>query len=724
MEGIGDISVEKVETTINGKPISIETGYFAKQSNGAVIVRQGDTAVLVTAVISDEIEGDVDFLPLTVEYREKPYSYGRLPGGFVKREGKPNEREVLVSRLIDRPIRPLFPKGFFNDIVVYALTLSADDKYDPDVLAMVGASASLHISEAPFEGPIAGVRVVRVDGKYIVNPTYDERDKADMDIVVAGSKDAIVMVEGGAEEVPEEAILEAIMFAHEEIKKLCEIQEELRNKVGKEKVEVKPDEEEFEIKEKIKNYAGNKIKEAFNIFDKKERNKQLDKIKEETFKALEIPEEKEYKANVLFKEVESEIMRERVLKDKVRIDGRKLDEIRPIWIRLNVFPRLHGSSIFTRGQTQAFVVVTLGALGEEQIEESIEEGEEKKRFMLHYNFPSFSTGEAKPPKAPSRREIGHGHLAERALEPLIPSEEEFPYVIRVVSEILESNGSSSMATVCGASLALFDAGVPIKKHVAGIAMGLLKEGNDYVVLTDILGDEDHLGDMDFKVAGTRAGVTSIQMDIKIKGLTREILQNALNQAFKARMEILDLMYKAIPKPREDLSPYAPQVITMKVTPEKIPLIIGPSGKNIKKIIDETGVRIDIEEDGLVRIYANDKESGEKAKQKIEYIVMDLELGEVYMGKVVRVEDYGAFIELLPGKVSLLHVSKITHGRVRSAKDVIKVGDILTVKVIELDDQGKIRVSLKDVKKDDIAKNKFLYEAELKEEEEKKEEEKI
>ena len=708
MEGFDDIKVEKVETLVGSAPISIETGYFAKQASGAVIVRQGETAVLVAVVVSDEVQEDIDFLPLTVEYREKPYSYGRIPGGFVKREGKPNEREILVSRLIDRPIRPLFPKGFFNDVIIYALTLSADDKYDPDVLAIVGASCALHISEAPFEGPVAGVRVARVDGKLIVNPTYEECDKADLDIVVAGTKDAIVMVEGGANEIPEEEVLEAILYAQDSIKRLCEIQEELRERVGKDKIVIEISEEDIELKKKIRDLTEEKIREAFDIKDKKERNKKIDEILNQLLEELEIEEEKEKKVEVLFKEVESEIMRELVLKEHRRIDGRKPDEIRPIWIKLGLFPRSHGSAIFTRGQTQALVMTTLGALGEEQIEESIEEGEEKKRFILHYNFPSFSTGEAKPPKAPSRREIGHGHLAERAIEPLIPSEDKFPYVIRVVSEILESNGSSSMATVCGASLSLFDAGVPLPKHIAGIAMGLLKEEDNYVVLTDILGDEDHLGDMDFKVAGTRDGITSIQMDIKIKGLTKEILQDALQQANKARMKILDIMYNVIPEPREEVSKYAPKVITMEVAPEKIPLIIGPAGKNVKKIIDETGVKIDLEENGLVRIYAPSKEAGEKAKEMIEHIIIDIEPGEVYMGKVVRVEDYGAFIELFPGKLSLLHVSKISHQRVRSAKDHIKVGDVLTVKVLDVDEQGRARVSLKDVREGEEAKNKHLY----------------
>ncbi len=710
MGEVGDINVQKVETTVNDANYSIETGYFAHQANGAVIVRQGETAVLVAAVMSEEAQADIDFFPLTVEYREKTYAYGKIPGGFVKREGKPSVREILVSRLIDRPIRPLFPKGFFNDVVITAITLSADDKYDPDVLAIVGASAALHLSEAPFEGPIAGVRVARVNGKFIVNPTYQQRNESDIDIVVAGSKDAIVMVEGGSEEVPEEVILDAIMFAHDEIKKLINLQEELREKAGgKEKIIVEIDETDVKLQEEIETFAKEKIKEALNILDKKERRKRLSEIFEEVISQIEIPEGKEKKAEIIYKDVVSSVMREKVLKEKVRIDGRKPDEIRPIWIRTGLFPRIHGSAIFTRGQTQAFVATTLGAPGEEQIEESIEEDEVKKRFMLHYNFPPFSVGEARPPRAPSRREIGHGNLAERAIEPLIPDEEEFPYVIRVVSEILESNGSTSMATVCGASLSLFDAGVPMKKHVAGIAMGLLKENDEYVILTDILGDEDHLGDMDFKVAGTRDGVTSIQMDIKIKGLTKEILQDALQQAKKARLYILDLMYQAIPQPRPELSPHAPKIITMRVLPEKIPVIIGPSGKNIKKIIEETGVKVDLQPDGLVRIYAIDGESGEKARQMIEELIMDIELGEVYMGKVTRVEDYGAFVELLPGKLSLLHVSQISPERIRSAKDRIKVGDILTVKVIDIDEQGRAKVSLKEVKEGEQPKNKFLFE---------------
>ncbi len=711
MGEVSEIKVEKIEvsTLLDNVPVSIETGYFARQASGAVIVKQGETEVLVAAVVAEEPQADVDFLPLTVEYREKTYAYGKIPGGFVKREGKPSIREILVSRLIDRPIRPLFPKGFFNDVVITALTLSADDKYDPDVLAIVGASAALHISEAPFEGPVAGVRVARVNGEFIVNPTYQQRNESDIDIVVAGTKDAIVMVEGGSDEVPEEVILDAIMFAHEKMKSLLEIQEELREKAGKEKLEVKIDEIENQLKEEIFNLFADEIRKALSIKDKKERRKALKEIFEEVVSKIEIPEEKENKIEVIFKEVVSEIMREKVLKYKERIDGRKPDEIRPIWIKTGFLPRVHGSALFTRGETQALVTTTLGAPGEEQIEESIEEGEEKKRFMLHYNFPPFSVGEARPPRAPSRREIGHGNLAERAIEPLIPPEEEFPYVIRVVSEILESNGSTSMATVCGASLSLFDAGVPMKKHVAGIAMGLLKEDNEYVILTDILGDEDHLGDMDFKVAGTRDGVTSIQMDIKIKGLTREILDEALKQAYKARMHILDLMYKAMPEPRPELSPHAPKIITMRVLPDKIPIIIGPSGKNIKKIIEETGVKIDLQPDGLVRIYAIDGESGEKAKEMIEKLIMDIELGGVYMGKVTRVEDYGAFVELMPGKLSLLHVSQISPERIKSAKEKIKVGDILTVKVIDIDEQGRAKVSLKEVQEGEEPKNKFLYE---------------
>ncbi len=704
-----EIEEIKVQTQLNGAPFIIETGYFAKQANGSVIVRQGDTAVLVAAVMAEEPQADIDFLPLTVEYKEKYYASGKIPGGFVKREGKPTDREVLVARNIDRPIRPLFPKGFYNDIVITAYTLSADDKYDPDVLGIVGASAALHISEIPFEGPIAGVRVCRVNGEFIVNPTYQQKAKSDLEIVVAGSKDAIVMVEGGAKEVPEEDILEAMMFGHQEIKKLIELQEELRLKCGKEKIVVVEDEEEKILKERLKEFSYQKIKESFDIYDKKQRNKKINEIFEEAVASLEIPEEKLKRASFIYKEIVSNVMRDKILNEGIRIDGRKPHEIRPIWIKVGIFPRNHGSAIFTRGQTQAFVTTTLGSLSEGQIEESIESGETMKRFMLHYNFPPFSTGEAKPPRSTSRREIGHGNLAERALEPLIPSEEEFPYVIRVVSDILESNGSTSMATVCGGSLSLFDAGVPIKKHVAGIAMGLIKSDDKFVILSDILGDEDHLGDMDFKVAGTRDGVTSIQMDIKVKGLTREILEKALQQAKEGRNYILDLMYQAIPEPRKEISPYAPTVTTLRVLPDKISVIIGPSGKNIKKIIEETKVKIDIDPEGLVRIYAPSKESADAAVNMINELIMDIEVGEVYLGKVTRVEDYGAFVELFPGRSSLLHVSQISGERLRSAKDVIKVGDILKVKAIEIDDQGRVRVSLKDVPENIEPKNKFLYE---------------
>lgn len=699
----------KVETTLNGVVFSIETGYFAGQSNGAVIVRQGDTAVLVTAVMSEEPQTDIDFLPLTVEYREKSYAYGKIPGGFVKREGKPTDREVLVARNIDRPIRPLFPKGFYNDVIITAYTLSADDQFDPDVLGIVGASAALHISDIPFEGPIAGVRVCRVDGKFVVNPTYQQKNSSDLEIVVAGSKDAIVMVEGGAKEVPEEVILEAMLFGHEEIKKLIQLQEELRAKYSKPKIQVPIDEEAEVLKSKIKEFAYSKIKQSFLIEDKKQRNREIAKIFDEAVVSLEIPEDKKKKAAFIYKEVVSEVMRDQILNEGKRIDGRKPEEIRPIWMKVGIFPRNHGSAIFTRGQTQAFVTTTLGSPSEGQIEESIEAGEIMKRFMLHYNFPPFSTGEAKPPRATSRREIGHGNLAERALEPLIPPEEEFPYVIRVVSDILESNGSTSMATVCGGSLSLFDAGVPMKKHVAGIAMGLIKEDDRFVILSDILGDEDHLGDMDFKVAGTRDGVTSIQMDIKVKGLTKEILEKALQQAKEGRNYILDLMYQAIPEPRKHLSPYAPTVTKLRVLPDKISLIIGPAGKNIKRIIDETGVKIDIDPDGLVKIYALHKAAADRALEMINELIMDIEVGEVYLGKVTRVEDYGAFVELIPGRLSLLHVSQITGERLRSAKDVVKIGDILKVKVTEIDEQGRIKVSLKDAPENIEPKNKFIYE---------------
>jgi len=683
--------MEKVQADIGKDPIIIETGRYAKQADGAVVVRQGGTAVLVTAVMSDEPAENVDFVPLTVDYRERGSAYGRIPGGFIKREGKPTDREILVSRVIDRPIRPLFPEGFFHDVVITALTLSADDVYDPDVLAITGASAALHISRIPFQGPIGGIRICRINGEYVVNPSYEERKEADLEIVMAGTEDAIVMVEGGGKEIPEEVLAEALFYGLEAVKPLIDAQNKLREMAGVPKAEFQPIDLPDELQEALETFSRDKILEAFSIQDKKERNKRLSEIFDEFVSTYQIQEDLVFKAKYAFKKYESKLMREKILKDGIRIDGRKPEDIRPITIDVHPYERPHGSAVFTRGQTQAFVTVTLGAPNEAQLIETIAEGETFKRFMLHYNFPPFSGGEAKPWGPPRRREIGHGALAERAIEPLIPPEEEFPYIIRVVSDILESNGSTSMATVCGGSLALFDAGVPLKKHVAGIAMGLIKEGDQYVILSDILGDEDHLGDMDFKVAGTRDGITSVQMDIKIKGITKEIMLKALERAREGRMFILDKMYEAIPEPRKELSPYAPRMYVHKVPEDKAPLIIGPGGRNIKKIYEETKAKVWVGEEGNVYITAPSEESIRCAISMIDEIIKEVEVGKVYEGKITRVEPYGVFVEVMPGKIGLLHVSKMA-GFVKDVRQAFSVGDVIKVKVMEVDDLGRPKLT--------------------------------
>ncbi len=672
-------------------PIIIETGKYAKLTDGSVVVKQGGTAVLVTAVMSDEKNTEVDFTPLAVDYRERTSAYGKIPGGFTKREGKPTDREILVSRVIDRPIRPLFPEGFFHDVIITALTLSADDKYDPDVLAITGASAALHISRIPFEGPIAGVRVCRVNGEFIANPTYEQRKEADLDIVIAGTKDAIVMVEGGGKEIPEEVLADALFFGLDAIQEIIEAQERLRQKVGKPKFEFERLELPEEILKALEEECTPKILEAFKIPDKKERYATLDRIVEEFIEKHQISEELQFNVKYFYKKLESRLMREKILKEGVRIDGRKPNEIRHIWIEVHPFERPHGNAIFTRGQTQAYVTATLGSPDEALIVETISEGEVFKRFMLHYSMPPFSVGEAKPWGPPRRREIGHGALAERAIEPVLPDEEDYPYIIRVVSDILESNGSTSMATVCGASLALFDAGVPIKgnKHVAGIAMGLILEGDKYVILSDILGDEDHLGDMDFKVAGTREGITSVQMDIKVKGITKEIMLEALKQAREGRLYILDKMYEAIPEPRKEPSPYTPRIEIVHVPEEKAPLIIGPGGSTVKQIFDETGVKVWVGEGGKVFLTVFPGADVEKAKQMIQDIVREVEVGAVYTGTITRVEPYGVFVELWPGKVGLLHVSKMAEP-VKNATEKYKVGEEISVKVLDLDELGRPR----------------------------------
>jgi len=680
--------MERIEAKLGDKdPIIIETGHYAKLSDGAVVVRQGDTAVLVTVVMSENPIQNIDFVPLTVDYREQSSAWGKIPGGFVKREGKPTEREILVSRVIDRPIRPLLPEGFPYEVVITALTLSADDKYDPDVLAITGASAALHISRIPFDGPIVGLRVCRVDGKFVVNPTYEERQRADLDIIMACSESAIVMVEGGAKEVDEETFMDALYFGQSSALELLRAQEELRQRIGVPKVEFEGLELPAEWQKLLEEQCTGRIKESLKIQDKRERKSLQAKILEEFIANNQVPQELAFKVGYQYKKLISKLMREMILTEGKRIDGRGPKDIRPITIEVHPFERPHGSAIFTRGQTQAFATVTLGAPEEAQMVETIYEGETFKRFMLHYNFPPFSTGEAKPWGPPRRREIGHGALAERALEPLIPPQEEFPYIIRVVSNILESNGSTSMATVCAGSLALFDAGVPMKKHVAGIAMGLIMEGERYVILSDILGDEDQLGDMDFKVAGTRDGITSVQMDIKIKGLSREIMKSALMQAKEGRLCILEKMHSAMPEPRKEVSPYAPKIEIITIPEDKALTVIGPGGKNVREWRDKLGVSVWVHEGGRTSLTSMDREAIEKVKVIIKKLLEEVEVGKVYEGKVVRVEPYGVFVEILEGKTGMLHVSKMAE-RVRDVRAKFKVGDTIKVKVLAIDEKGR------------------------------------
>jgi len=689
------MSVSEVAVEVGGRPLRFQTGKLAKQADGSVLVSQGDTMVLVTAVMSDEPREDIDFFPLLVEYRERAYAAGKIPGGFIKREGKPSDEEVLKSRVTDRSIRPLFPKGFKNDVQVVAFVISADQENDPAVLAINGASAALHISRIPFEGPVGAVRVARVNGELLINPSYQAQQEADINLVVAGTKDAVVMVEGGAKEVPEEEVLDAILFAHQEIKRIVEAQEELRSLAGKEKYDFVAPSLDDATKEKIKKWVFERIEPVITIKDKHQRREKLRELKELMLIELSIPEEEEPLAKEAFNEAEKEFVRKMVLEKGVRIDGRRPDEIRPITIEVGLLPRAHGSALFTRGQTQALVTTTLGTPEEYQVVEGLLP-EEQKRFMLHYNFPPFSVGEISPLRGPGRREIGHGALAERALSPVIPSEEEFPYVIRVVSDILESNGSSSMATVCGGSLSLMDAGVPIKAQVAGIAMGLIMEGDKFVVLSDILGDEDHLGDMDFKVAGTRKGVTAIQMDLKVKGISREVLSKALEQARQGRLYILDKMDQVISEPRKEISQYAPRIVSTKIEPEKTKDLIGPSGKTIKAIIDKAGVKITIKEDGTVLVSAPNEEAAAQAIKMIEDVTKDLEIGNTYLGKVTRVENYGAFVELAPGKVGLIHISKLPPEVRENIFEHIKVSDIIPVKIVEFDQLGRPKLSRIDV----------------------------
>ncbi len=687
--------IKKMEESITiefcGRPLTISTGALAKQADGSVVIRYGDTVVLVTAVAQKE-ESTKDFMPLTVNYQEMAYAAGRFPGGFFKREGRPTEREVLTSRLIDRPLRPSFAKGYANETQVIATVLSADQENDPAVLSIVGASAALVLSPLPFLWPIAAVKVGRKGGEFIINPTNSDSDESDLDIVVAGSRDAIMMVEGGAGFIEGEALIEAIDLAHRSMMPLIEMQEKLAQKVGKKKWTVKVVEVPVELKESVRNTLVPDLTQVFAIANKLERGQKLREVYETHLPNY--PDVEEGVVRKAFEEVTKETMRSTFLATGKRIDGRTPQDIRPITCQAPVLPRTHGSALFTRGETQALAITTFGTSDDEQKIESVHEGESYKSFLLHYNFPPFSVGEVKRMGSPSRREIGHGHLAHRALSAILPDKEDFPYTIRVVSEILESNGSSSMASVCAGCLSLMDAGVPVKEPVAGIAMGLLMQDGHEAILTDILGDEDAMGDMDFKVAGSKRGITAIQMDIKVKGITKEIMSRAVKLAQDGIGRILDIMGQTLDKPREIFSPYAPRIWTLKIRPEKIREVIGPGGKVIKSIVEQTGVKIDIEDSGIVKIVSQDEESANKAIEIIKGITKEIEVGSIYLGTVKRVVDFGAIVEILPGVDGLVHVSQLSDTYIKKVSDVVKEGDQISVKVIEVEQNGRIRLSRK------------------------------
>jgi len=683
------------KTKIAGRKLSVEIGKVAEQANGAVLIRYGDTVVLVTATASKKPREGVDFFPLTIDYEERLYAVGKIPGGFIKREGRPSEKATLSARVIDRPLRPLFPDGFRNDVQVIATVMSVDQDNTPDIVALNGASCALCISDIPFEGPVGAVTVGLIDDKFIINPTVAETEKSRLNLVVAGTKEAVLMVEAGASELTEEEMLKAILFGHEEIKKIVAFQEEIIAQIGKEKMEFDKEVADEEMESAIRKFATEEIKKAIRTYEKQKREENIDKINEDTLLHFEeeYPEQEKQIRDILHDILKEEV-RNMITYEGVRPDGRVSTEIRPISCEVNLLPRTHGSGLFTRGQTQVMTVATLGALGDVQILDGLEI-EESKRYIHHYNFPPYSTGETKFLRSPGRREIGHGALAERALEPMIPSEEDFPYTIRLVSEVLSSNGSSSMASVCGSTLALMDAGVPIKAPVSGVAMGLIKQDDKTTILTDIQGMEDFLGDMDFKVAGTKKGITAIQMDIKIKGIDEDTLKSALKQAREGRLFILDKMLSVIGEPKKDLSPFAPRIFTITIDPDKIRDIIGPGGKTINKIIAETETKIDIEDDGRVYIAAPDGTRGQRALEIIEKLTEDVEVGKIYMGKVLRITNFGAFAEILPGKEGLIHISKLSKERVKRVEDVVKIGDEILVKVTEIDKQGRINLSHKD-----------------------------
>lgn len=697
------------ETTFAGHKMKADVGKYAQLSNGSVMLSYGDTTVLVNVNSSPEPREGIDFFPLSVEYEERLYSVGKIPGGFIKREGKPTEKAILSARAIDRPIRPLFPKGYFNDVQVVCTVMSVDQDTPPETVAMNGASLALCISDIPFQGPVSCVVVGRIDGKFVTNPTSEQREKSDLHLVVCATKERVMMIEAGGKEIPEDVMYDAIMYGFNECQPLIAFQEEVMAKAGKEKKIPELHHVPDEIASAVREYVDDKLTEVFKLTDREERQNATDLVKQDAFEHFaEIFPDSEKDIDEAIYMLQKEHVRRIILEEKRRPDGRQFDEIRPLYSEVGILPRTHGSGMFQRGQTQVLTVATLGPLGDVQVLDGLGD-EEFKRYIHHYNFPPYSTGEARPMRGPGRREIGHGALAERALEPVIPSEDEFPYTIRLVSEVLSSNGSTSQASVCASTLALMDAGVPIKNPVAGIAMGLVtsEDMSQIQVLTDIQGIEDFFGDMDFKVAGTVNGITAIQVDTKIKGLPNEVIRTAIDEARKARLTLLEHMRSTIAEPRKELSKYAPRIISMNIDPDKIRDVIGSGGKVINKIIADTGVKIDIEDDGRVFICAPDGESGKRAQKIIEGIVKEVEPGEIYLGKVTRVTNFGAFVEVLPGKEGLVHISKLSHERVAKVEDVVNVGDEVLVKVTDIDNQGRINLSRKDAikKETEDKKNK-------------------
>jgi polyribonucleotide nucleotidyltransferase len=695
--------MEKVEIEIDGKKISLETGDLAKQAGGTVIARQGDTMVLVAATMASKPREGIDFFPLTVDFREKTYAAGKIPGSFFKREARPGELETLTCRLIDRPIRPLFDDGFMNETQVICMVISHDQENPADVVALTGASAALLVSDIPFNNPIAGARVGRIDGNFVFNPTYEESANSDLNLVMAGTSDGIVMVEAGATELTEDIMMDALEFGHDRIKKIIEVQKQLHSLISKEKAKVEKQVFDEELQKKANDLVRDKLVAAMDISGKKERTEAVKALRDSLEAELNPEDCGDLKGILgnLFHDIEKEVVRTLILDKSYRVDGRGLSDVRPITIQTGYLPRAHGSAVFTRGETQALVVATMGTSVDEQRMDSLE-FKGTKSFLLHYNFPAFCTGEVKFMAGPGRREIGHGMLAERSLIPVLPSKDDFPYTIRIVSEILESNGSSSMASVCGGSLSMMDAGIPIKAPVAGIAMGLIKEGDRSAILSDILGSEDHLGDMDFKVAGTKDGITALQMDIKIGGLDKELMGRALQQAKEGRLHILGEMEKALTTHREEMSVYAPRIVTLKVPKDKIRDIIGAGGKVIRGIIEQTGVSIDINDDGIVSIASTDKQASQAAIDIVQSLIEEVEVGKIYLGKVKKIVDFGAFVEIIPGTDGLVHISQVCDRRIKSVSDEIQEGDEIKVKVIDVDSQGKVKLSRKEALKEEAA----------------------